>query len=900
VGINYRLATIKYFFNIKKMQKIKIGIRVLIFSLVAILCFSPFAWKKIFRIQAVEFVEITEDTVWSEDKVVDGMISISDGSTLTIEKGVEILFKKNSRIIVERGLFLVRGTKKEPVLFDSEDEESGYSVMINSGGGGDIRNADIKNGGNVVSLIANNSLMQSAYGAEYIGAISVYNGGWLQVEGCSFYNNKVAVSLKNAYGDRVSVSRSSFYDNSQYDVYNNSSISKGEAIFDYNWWDSSSGPKEDKISGSIRFDYWAKSGDFKDPVIIIPGILGSQKKDGQWQVDLIFHTYDNFYNAFVKDGYVPELDLFTFPYEWRDSNIENAELLASKIEEIKEIANWPKVDIVAHSMGGILSREYIESDYYQEDVDQLITLGTPHLGAPKSYLSYESGNFSLGYTNILTRYVFKQEAEEGGYDNLFDYIHGRPIDSIQELLPVYDYIFDKDTEMTRTYPDNYPQNEFLENLNSLEMTEKLRKVEFSKIVGSVGGSESTLSGFNVINEDFGEYWEHGYPQGIEVYPLSKNGVIFDYGDETVPLISAKSEDIFSDYLIELESSHGGLSTDAQKDVLELLTGERPVEEVRNSLVENILIVSVYSPVDVQVIDPDGKVIGKDFEMGEAVNEIEGAYYTGFDTENEFVTIPNPKDGEYKIRTQGTGNGNYRIESVLISENDENPLGADESMVVFEGETQVGQIEEGSVDVSGNEVLEKESDIIPPTISISSPEDQDYLNTGNLEISFNVEDNVSITENILQEIKLDNEIFTEEELELPMMLLGEHELKVTAKDMAENEAVETVTFNLKTNIESLIENIDYYYDNDLIDKKSTKRFIENHLRQIKKLIDHKEKVLNHFKFHRKYKKRLERVFDRIINKRIDLLIKHLNRQSEKEKINFFVIERLIEGLEHVRQ
>jgi hypothetical protein len=334
-------------------------------------------------------------------------------------------------------------------------------------------------------------------------------------------------------------------------------------------------------------------------------------------------------------------------------------------------------------------------------------------------------------------------------------------------------------------------------------------------------------------------------------------------------------------------------------VLELLTGERPIEEVRNSLIENILIVSVYSPIDVQIIDPDGKIVGKDFGTGEAVNEIDGAYYTGFDTENEFVTIPNPRNGEYKIRTQGTGVGSYRIESVLISENDENPLGADESIVVFEGEAQVGQIEEESVEVFDNEVLEKESDIVPPTILISSPENQDYLNTGILEISYDVEDDVSTIENIVREIKLDDEVFMEEELKLPMMLLGEYEIKVTAKDEAENEAVETVVFNLKTDIDSLIENVDYYYDNDLIDKKSTKRFIENHLRQIKKLINHKEKVLDHFKFHRKYKKRLENIFDRIINRRIDFLIKYLERQVERERIDSFVAERLVEGLECVR-
>ncbi|WP_428661002.1 esterase/lipase family protein [Runella sp.] len=40
-----------------------------------------------------------------------------------------------------------------------------------------------------------------------------------------------------------------------------------------------------------------------------------------------------------------------------------------------------KVDIVAHSMGGLLSRIYLQSDGYQGDINKLITHNTPHSGA---------------------------------------------------------------------------------------------------------------------------------------------------------------------------------------------------------------------------------------------------------------------------------------------------------------------------------------------------------------------------------------------------------------------------------------------------------------------------------------------------------------------------------------
>ena len=42
--------------------------------------------------------------------------------------------------------------------------------------------------------------------------------------------------------------------------------------------------------------------------------------------------------------------------------------------------------LVGHSMGGIVSREYVQnSDYYHGDVDKIITLDSPHEGVGASF-----------------------------------------------------------------------------------------------------------------------------------------------------------------------------------------------------------------------------------------------------------------------------------------------------------------------------------------------------------------------------------------------------------------------------------------------------------------------------------------------------------------------------------
>ena len=62
----------------------------------------------------------------------------------------------------------------------------------------------------------------------------------------------------------------------------------------------------------------------------------------------------------------------------------------------------------------------------------------------------------------------------------------------------------------------------------------------------------------------------------------------------------------------------------------------------------------------QVVAPDGKRLGKDFANNTEFGEIPDAFYSGFNTDNEYAIIPNPLPGEYKVETVGTGGGEYTI------------------------------------------------------------------------------------------------------------------------------------------------------------------------------------------------------------------------------------------------
>jgi pimeloyl-ACP methyl ester carboxylesterase len=78
-----------------------------------------------------------------------------------------------------------------------------------------------------------------------------------------------------------------------------------------------------------------------------------------------------------------------FPYDWRRSNRDSAQQLANRLDEVLSGFDIESVDILllAHSMGGLVMRYLLESGEYSNHawfprIKWLVTLGTPHFGAP--------------------------------------------------------------------------------------------------------------------------------------------------------------------------------------------------------------------------------------------------------------------------------------------------------------------------------------------------------------------------------------------------------------------------------------------------------------------------------------------------------------------------------------
>jgi triacylglycerol lipase len=112
-----------------------------------------------------------------------------------------------------------------------------------------------------------------------------------------------------------------------------------------------------------------------DGIVFVHGISGSEK---DWRTMV---------ERFKADGF-PEDRLIARTYEeptWA-CNTSNAETLRGWVQELKD-RGARHIAIIAHSMGGLSARYYVQRLGGSESVDTFITLGTMHHGLLSSCLS---------------------------------------------------------------------------------------------------------------------------------------------------------------------------------------------------------------------------------------------------------------------------------------------------------------------------------------------------------------------------------------------------------------------------------------------------------------------------------------------------------------------------------
>ncbi|MBE7473180.1 MAG: carboxypeptidase regulatory-like domain-containing protein [Anaerolineales bacterium] len=139
----------------------------------------------------------------------------------------------------------------------------------------------------------------------------------------------------------------------------------------------------------------------KPPIVFVHGWTGFPFPlwgSCEWpNPDAYFESIDNDLHA---SGYYTAYAELETSRCYTPHLVDNVTRLRNAILQAKTATNQPKVILIAHSMGGLVSRAYIESPDYPGDVASLFTFGSPHLGLSPGLLTFlvlSAKYLSLGY-----------------------------------------------------------------------------------------------------------------------------------------------------------------------------------------------------------------------------------------------------------------------------------------------------------------------------------------------------------------------------------------------------------------------------------------------------------------------------------------------------------------------
>lgn len=391
----------------------------------------------------------------------------------------------------------------------------------------------------------------------------------------------------------------------------------------------------------------------KTSLVLLPGFGASWNKEklffgqevpqSEWKMNWFAKSYDGLIETLEKAGYKKGEDFFIFNYDWTKPVDQIAADLKTYIEETINPPPEGKIDLLGHSLGGLVARAYVQRNPDTNKVDRLITLGSPHKGVPQVYKAWEGADLH-NLSNVPVRLGAELLLAFRGKDfkNKVETLRNT-VPLMRDLLPIFDYL--KWANSGQVIPESSlpesSQNLWLKNLGAPPSLLNL----LSAIVGTVGEAPRWLKVVprDKIDEILGR-WE----SGKVVETNTENG------DDTVLSFSAQLEGAKEISLLSL--SHAGLVQNEEgiRKILAIL-GKDGVEPVIYPPLawEPTLVFALASPANIRVTDPQGRQIG----VGIDLPTIPEATYSA---EEKMIIIPQAIQGEYRLEVIGEGSGSYRL------------------------------------------------------------------------------------------------------------------------------------------------------------------------------------------------------------------------------------------------
>ncbi len=392
----------------------------------------------------------------------------------------------------------------------------------------------------------------------------------------------------------------------------------------------------------------------------------------------------------VNDG-SDDQTFYTFPYDWRygasgvypkpegtsQMDVTNSVLLGRKIDELAKKSPTGKVDVIAHSLGGLIAKKYVLENENPQ-INKLVFVGVPNLGAPVAVKALLAGHdfkiFGLNPGEI------KKIAQN--------------MPAAYDLLPAKGYYVQKGSYLTISTP----------SMTGPEQIKPLNYEESLVHLGVLGlNTEALVNAKNFHSTEF-DYF-NANSKNIDVYNIAgcKSSTfrgIIDHqtfnlthssyaadrkplsGDNTVPFESADS--IAADngkkfYFTKVEHGKMPSYNGIRQKIANIIT-DVDYSSYANLITHDQLAsdkslcqlsgdyISVHSPLEIFVADAAGNVVlGKDADDN-IHYEIPGA---GFEIigDKKYVFLPDNDCQNCRINLRGTDDGTFTLIRQKI-ENDE--------------------------------------------------------------------------------------------------------------------------------------------------------------------------------------------------------------------------------------
>ena len=389
----------------------------------------------------------------------------------------------------------------------------------------------------------------------------------------------------------------------------------------------------------------------KTPIIIVPGIVASSnlgvitdRGDTGWGWMVSAESsWRQFIDSLEKAGYQKDKDYFIAFYDWRKTNDWNdpdpgaafpaKKYLAEAIDKAKTAnPGISKVNVVAHSLGGLVVRSYVESPNYRGDINKAFLVGSPNAGSTFAYYTWEGAEIPPNWDPVsksalsmiikLLSFNFNEEP----YQMIHNHMRG-----IKDLLPIgYDYIFKNGSFFNWTNMQEV--NSFLKNTSNPQNTAGIFANKGVGLINITGTGQTTWEKLQAEDYIHQYLWKDGKPLG--------NSGTAD-GDNTV---LASSSNLPGAEQLTVAGKHANLPNSASSLIFNKLGINYTPSNLAGAPNE-VLVAWVASPVSLEVKDNLGNSVGE--SLVDPTSDM------------KWVFVENP-DSDYKIKLTGTGNGQYHV------------------------------------------------------------------------------------------------------------------------------------------------------------------------------------------------------------------------------------------------